>query len=240
MADWFIATEGVKVVKESASLWPQIITAVSSIGAAFGGVWYGQWRVTRREKEAAAEKKASEALFISTELVFMLEQFAEECASVAKDYGDEIQDGAWQSRISVPGLDYSTITGDWRALPQTLMYKIRELPVLLNESVRIIYSRSSGEYSNGEFIAERQYQYTRLGIIALIQVIRLRKLVGFPETRLNATSWSAQQVLWKEWWHERKRRAMLAILHVRALAEAEIKNGMRNKARYTSGSGEKL
>ncbi|WP_242389760.1 hypothetical protein [Kosakonia cowanii] len=41
MADWFIATEGVKVVKDSASLWPQIITAVSSAGAAFGGVWYG-------------------------------------------------------------------------------------------------------------------------------------------------------------------------------------------------------
>lgn len=26
MADWFIATEGVKVVKDSASLWPQIVT----------------------------------------------------------------------------------------------------------------------------------------------------------------------------------------------------------------------
>lgn len=38
MADWFIATEGVKVVKDSASLWLQIITAVSSIGAALGGV----------------------------------------------------------------------------------------------------------------------------------------------------------------------------------------------------------
>jgi hypothetical protein len=40
MADWFIATEGVKVVKDSASLWPQIITAVSSAGAALGGVSY--------------------------------------------------------------------------------------------------------------------------------------------------------------------------------------------------------
>ncbi|HEA8560382.1 TPA: hypothetical protein RXP71_005264 [Escherichia coli] len=39
MADWFIATEGVKVVKDSASLWPQIITAVLSAGTAFGGVW---------------------------------------------------------------------------------------------------------------------------------------------------------------------------------------------------------
>lgn len=52
MADWFIATEGVKVVKDSASLWPQIITAVLSAGTAFGGVWYGQWRITQREEEA--------------------------------------------------------------------------------------------------------------------------------------------------------------------------------------------
>lgn len=221
MADWFIATEGVKVVKDSASLWPQIITAVSSAGAVLFGVAMTHHFTRRREKEAAAERKASEALFISTELVFMLEQFAEGCASVAKDYGEEIQDGAWQPQISVPSLDYSTITGDWRALPPRLMYKIRELPVLLNESDRIIDSRSSGEYSNGEFIAERQYQYTRLGIIALLQVIRLRKLVGFPETRLNATSWSAQQVLWEEWRQERKRRATLAIQHARALAAAE-------------------
>ncbi|MGC6746944.1 hypothetical protein ACP0HM_36335 [Escherichia coli] len=33
----FIATEGVKVVKDSASLWPQIVTAISSAGAAPGG-----------------------------------------------------------------------------------------------------------------------------------------------------------------------------------------------------------
>lgn len=38
MADWFIATEGVKVVKDSASLGPQIITAVSAIASAVGAV----------------------------------------------------------------------------------------------------------------------------------------------------------------------------------------------------------
>ncbi|EEL5035388.1 hypothetical protein DIW91_23655 [Salmonella enterica subsp. enterica serovar Kentucky] len=63
MADWFIATEGVKVVKDSASLWPQIITAVLSAGTAFGGVWYGQWRITQREEEAATAKLVSERLF---------------------------------------------------------------------------------------------------------------------------------------------------------------------------------
>ena len=38
MSDWIIVTEGVKVAKDSVSLWPQIITAVSTIAAALGGV----------------------------------------------------------------------------------------------------------------------------------------------------------------------------------------------------------
>lgn len=73
MADWFIATEGVKVVKDSDSLCSLVITAVSSAGTAFGGVWYGQWRITQREKEAAAAQLASEHLFIATDLVLILE-----------------------------------------------------------------------------------------------------------------------------------------------------------------------
>ncbi len=63
MADWFIATEGVKVVKDSASLWPQIITAVSSIGAALGGVSLTHHFIRRREERAAAAQQASERTF---------------------------------------------------------------------------------------------------------------------------------------------------------------------------------
>nr|CEP33599.1 conserved hypothetical protein [Klebsiella variicola] len=76
MADWFIATEGVKVVKDSASLWPQIITAVSSAGAALGGVYLADYFTRRREERAAEAKQVSERLFIATELVFLLERYA--------------------------------------------------------------------------------------------------------------------------------------------------------------------
>lgn len=70
MADWFIATEGVKVVKEGASLWPQIITAVSSIGAALGGVGLTHHFTRKREERTASAKLESERLYISTGLVF--------------------------------------------------------------------------------------------------------------------------------------------------------------------------
>lgn len=73
MADWFIATEGVKVVKDSASLWPQIITAVSSAGAALGGVCLTHRFTRRREERATADKTAAERLYLVTELAFLLD-----------------------------------------------------------------------------------------------------------------------------------------------------------------------
>ncbi|EOP7090382.1 hypothetical protein N4K29_RS23845, partial [Escherichia coli] len=114
MADWFIATEGVKVVKDSASLWPQIITAVLSAGTAFGGVWYGQWRITQREEEAATAKLVSERLFIATELVFLLERFAQRCAPAATATVEHDQDGRGEAEFLLPEIDYSPVSGNWR------------------------------------------------------------------------------------------------------------------------------
>lgn len=134
MADWFIATEGVKVVKDSASLWPQIFTA----GAAFGGVWFGQWLITQREAKATAGKRDEECLYISTELVFLLEQFAEGCARIATDTGHTDAQGFTRSNESTPEIDLSVVSGDWRVLPPRLMYAIREIPMLQKGADRLI------------------------------------------------------------------------------------------------------
>ena len=125
MADWFIATEGVKVVKDSASLWAADHHGCFTAGAAFGGVWYGQWRITKREKEAAAEKQEIERLFISTELVFLLERFAAACCDVACDTDPDNKQCAVDT---LPTLTYSGVEGDWRALRTELLYRIRSLP----------------------------------------------------------------------------------------------------------------
>lgn len=209
MAYWFIATEGVKVVKDSASLWPQIITAVSSIGAALGGVSLTHHFTRRREERAAAAKRDSERLYIATELVFLLEKFAEGCTGVSTDNGEAQQQGEYYPTSRQPELDLSDITGDWRTLPSLIMYRIHELPVLQNEASRDIAAVS--EYDSPPFYTdsfrERQYQYARLGLKAIILSRRLRKLVRLPGTRLDAFDWSAQPVLWQVWRNERHRRA---------------------------------
>ncbi|WP_148051657.1 hypothetical protein [Atlantibacter hermannii] len=221
MADWFIATEGVKVVKDSASLWPQIITAISTISAALGGVCLTHHFTRKREERAALAKVEGERMFIATELVFLLEQFAEGCAYVATDHGFQDQEGNTAPATSNPVLNYSSVSGDWRVFPTTLMYRIRELPIVQNEAERTIDAVDAYPPGFDEFFEERQYQYIRLGLKAVILARRLRHFASLPNTRLDASPWSAQNVLWKEWRQERKRRATLAILHARALAAAE-------------------
>lgn len=240
MADWFIATEGVKVVKDNASLWPQIITGLSSAGAAIGGVWYGQWRITQREKEAAAAKLTSERLFIATELVFILERFAEGCAKVATDDGERDKQDFMRATQIRPELDLNVITGDWRALEPGLTYAIRELPVLKEWSDREIagMEESEGPPDYTHTMWERKYLYARLGLKAILQARRLRKLARLPGTRLDATKWSAQPVLWQVWRIERKRRAQMHILRQQELATFHIMMQQRIQANRHSGEQE--
>lgn len=231
MADWFLATEGVKIVKDSASLWPQIITAVSSAGAALGGVGLTHFFTRQREKAAAEDSLTRERLFIATELVFILERYAEGCARVANDYGEEQPPyGELEPTVMYPELDLTDVSGNWRVLPGMLMYRIRELPVLQNEARRTI----SGvrEYDHPPFFSdyfhERQYQYARLGMKALLLAMRMRRAVGLPETRLADTEWSAHPVLWKVWRQERRRRTERLLDLQKEFAEREAQDVLRD------------
>ncbi len=205
MGDWFIATEGVKIVKDSPGLWPQIITGVLSAGAALGGVYLADYFTRRREERAAAAKLASERYFIATEMVFKLEDYAEMCAEVSQDdgRGDE-----YRPTVSVYSLEFDDVTGDWRALPPPVMYRVREMSVLQAEARGSINFRDEVDTSSrhDSFYRERKYQYSRLGLRALLLAKRLRKLTGMPSSRLDKYRWSAQQTLWQGWREGRKYR----------------------------------
>lgn len=191
MADWFIATEGVKVVKDSASLWPQIITAVSSIGAAMGAVCLTHHFTRRREERAIAAKRESERLFIATELVFLLERFAQRCLPAAQDKGERDDKARFKANSSIPELSYASISGDWRSLPAELLYHVQQLEVLREESDSIVHSAfaESTPYDD-DGIVELNNQASRLGIRAIRLSRQLRRLCSMPADRLEDRIWS--------------------------------------------------
>ncbi|HCD2000946.1 hypothetical protein VNX24_23915 [Citrobacter farmeri] len=191
MADWFIATEGVKVVKDSASLWPQIITSVSSIAAAVGAVFLTHHFTLKREERMAASKQESERLYISTELVFLLERFAQKCLPAAQDKGEQDDDARFKANFHIPELSYASVSGDWRSLPPELLYQIQQLEVLREEGVSAVNSEfiASSPYDD-DGIVELNNQASRLGIRAIRLSRRLRRLCSMPADRLEDRKWS--------------------------------------------------
>jgi len=182
------------------------------------GIWLTHWFTLRRERAVAEDKLARERYFIATELIFELERFAEQCARVAIDDGELVPPAPGKQcerepMVNEPKINLDGITGDWRVLPPLLMYRIRELPVLQGEAIRIIGYAGENDSPPGysEYFHERQYQYARLGLKAAIQAKRLCRLSRLPDTRLNATQWSAHPVIWEVWRIARHRISKEAI-----------------------------
>lgn len=178
----------------------------------------------RHEIKVAQELLDKERLFIATELIFLLEQFAEGCARMATDSGEPDQQGVYTPTENLPELIIKNISGDWRALPPRIMYRIHELPVLHNEVRRhlAVYYEDYWEPPYlSPYYREHQFHYARLGLKAVILSRRLRKRVSLPETRLDATEWSAQPVLWRMW---RKKRIERTEAEIRRLGKKKGAN----------------
>lgn len=141
----------------------------------------------------------------------MLERYAEACARVATDDGED-DDAPQPEREAVtdyPELNLTNVSGDWRILDPRLMYRIRELPVLQDEARRAIAYAAQIPIPplHEDYFRERQYQFTRLGIRAVILAVRLRRATGLLETRLTGhDEWSAVSVFRKVWRRERPLR----------------------------------
>ncbi|WP_210524030.1 hypothetical protein [Pantoea ananatis] len=201
----------VQVINQGPGIWGNVSTGLMTAGAAIAAVILTHHFTLTREKNAAADKRQRELHFIATELIFMLEQFAEGCAGVATDEGRRTggPQSEREAEMKSPQLELNGVTGDWRVLKATLMYRIHELPVLQSEARRLIdYIQDIPVPPDHEaYFRERQYQYARLGIKAVILVVRLRREAGLPATRLSGNEWSAVSRLHSVWRRERKLRA---------------------------------
>lgn len=164
----------------------------------------------QNEKHASEEKLQRERYFIATELVLMLEFFAAECADVAVS-GVDMQ-GGLQPGVSAPSpqLIFNGTEGDWRAVPDALLYRIRELPVLCaNAEALIRYVSEQTEDVRYTFEC-RQYQYARIGLFALFAAARLRRKCGLPAPRPGTDSRTVFSILWR-WRRHLWRRSLKSL-----------------------------
>ena len=187
------------------SAWVPVIISglgiVGTLGGALGGQWLSHRFALKREEKQAKEKQGRERYFLDSELVFLLERFAEASVQPAHDEG-EYEGGEYKCMASErPVLDYGGVTGDWRFLPPALVYRLRELPALIEHSERIVNETFNNDFplDSTEGLFVRQYQSARMGLKALFLALRLRRLCSMPPSRMVTGRFSTGASLWSVW-----------------------------------------
>lgn len=188
----------VQVINQGPGIWGNVATGLITAGAAIAAVMLTHRFTLKRERLASEDKLQREQYFIATELVFLLERFSQRCVLSAWEsgYNDE-ENGHIRIDHSLPEINYSGITGDWRSLPPQLMYRLSQVPVLQEEARMSIGSAFDNDspYDGDEGLHELNRQSCRLGLRAIRISRDLRRLCAMPDDNLSADHWSAWRAL---------------------------------------------
>lgn len=188
----------VQVINQGPGIWGNVATGSITAGAAIAAVMLTHRFTLKREKAVAKDKQIRERYFIGTELVFMLERFSQRCAPAAYESGYyDHESGYIQVTHDLPDIDYSSITGDWRSLPQELMYRLIQIPVLQEEARKSVAAAFNNDspWDGDDGLYEFNKQSCRLGLRAIRLSRELRRLCSMPEDELSVHPWSAWRTL---------------------------------------------
>lgn len=189
-------------------------------GIALTGIWLTHRFTLRREKQASENKMQRERYFIATELVFLLERFAQACVEPAEEVSELDDEGYITTLHDFPQFDYTTVTGDWRSLPDELIYRLSEFPVKHEEARRRVSPTRKKMTSTREIIyGPLQIGASSMGLSALRLSRELRMLCGMPEDEMSEFEWSPWNVL--EGIHQRSIDSFLKEIRPSRQSEAE-------------------
>ncbi|EFI2178131.1 hypothetical protein GUU61_23435, partial [Escherichia coli] len=83
----------VQLINQGAGIWGNVatglITGLLTGGITLTGIWLTHYFTLKRERQASEDKMKKELHYIATELVFMLERYAEGCFRVVTDDGQD-------------------------------------------------------------------------------------------------------------------------------------------------------
>ncbi len=141
-----------------------------------------------RELYAESRSKKKEAEYLAIRMICIFDAFTEGCASVVGDnglyHGQPDADGYSRAQVNPPKLDVQLEDVNWKSLPPELMYEILYFQNLIKNAESRIDSTFEHEATPpdyGEGFAERQYQYSKLGIMASELTTKLRRKYKIPK-----------------------------------------------------------
>ncbi|CAH0139205.1 hypothetical protein SRABI106_00176 [Rahnella aquatilis] len=154
------------------------------------------------EFEDAKRIQDSDLCFISTQLIFILEEFAQRCADVAGDQGElenrEGEESRYVALYPIPALSFNSIEGNWKSIPPLLMFMTLEIPVILQDARQQITQQTEyifPEIDDHDYLRIRGSHIAPIGLRAAAIARRLRRKSGFFDSPLSNDHWSAVHVM---------------------------------------------
>ncbi|MBS0455382.1 MAG: hypothetical protein JSS14_29130 [Proteobacteria bacterium] len=169
------------------SLAPVTTPVVSAI-AALGGVYLGNRLTIRREEKKEQRDRERSATFLAVQALAHLERFIAGCLSVAYDDGTEYgrpSNGDYhQATVDPPSFEPDSLDVDWKSLPTELMYRILEIPYLLEQiQNRLSDERFDDPPDYHEYFLTRRMRYAELGLEVHATAEMLRGHARLPQRR---------------------------------------------------------
>jgi hypothetical protein len=156
-----------------------------------------------RELYAESRSKKKEAEYLAIRMICIFDSFMGGCASVVGDdglyHGQTDAEGFSRIQVTPPQLDVQLEDVNWKSFPPELMYEILYFPNLIKDAESYIdstfeHAASPPDYSEG--FEERQYQYSKLGIMASELTTKLREKYRVPKNHIS--SWDIVEYMHKE------------------------------------------
>ena len=150
------------------------------------GVALGALLTVARELWISHREKKKRAEYLAIRVTCILERYSSSCVEVAGDDGERYgrdEQGCIRLESLPPEICFENLDVDWHSLPSSLMYRVLNFPSHIEEANGIISSvfefvAFPPDYDEG--VEERQFQYSKLGILAHELASDLRNKYGMP------------------------------------------------------------
>jgi hypothetical protein len=131
-------------------------------------------------RERSARQRA--ARYLAIRVVCMLDEYVDDCASVALDSGEEDKDGILGIRIAEPPTPTYPVDLDWRSIEHALMYELLSFPNAAKKAAGAVNAVS--EMADGpdftDLFETRSIAYGNLGLHADVLATKLREKYRIP------------------------------------------------------------
>lgn len=183
------------------------------------GVFVGAALTTLKDVLLLRLKDKKDAEYLAVRVVCLLERFAENCALVAEDDGEEDERGRRHTVAASLAYDIDHLSVEWKSIPVSLAYDLLNFAAAVETESKGVSEAADEAEPPGyeEYYDARQWAGIRLGVKAISLADTLRKRAKLPKSNAEVHQRLERRRRELEAWAEQRERTRARILATQQL-----------------------